>query len=124
MSLRTLDPPSTISSACLNLLPFLLINGPARKKMGIEHGGQLISRGANPAIGRALGLIIRNIAGYKLGRNYMGTFGYPLCFTLAENEEECPWDPYHVEHGFAQEDSTVTAGATVTWRDLCLASLP
>lgn len=97
------------------VLPFLLINGPAIKKMGIENGGQLISRGANPAIGRALGLVIKNIAGYKLGRNYMGTFGYPLCFTLAENEEECPWEPYHVEHGFAREDSTVTAGATVTW---------
>jgi hypothetical protein len=97
------------------VLPFLLINGPAREKMGIESGGQLISKGANPAIGRALGLIIKNIAGYKLGRNYMGTFGYPLCFTLAENEKECPWEPYHVEHGFAKDDSTVTAGGTVTW---------
>ena len=97
------------------LLPFLLINGPAIKKMGIEHGGQLISKGANPAIGRALGLIIKNIAGYKLGRNYMGTFGYPMNFTLAENEDECPWEPYHVEHGFDKEDSTVTACATVTW---------
>jgi hypothetical protein len=97
------------------VLPFLLINGPVIEKLGIESGGQLIARGANPAIGRALGLIIKNIAGYKLGRNYMGTFGYPLCFTLAENEKECPWEPYHVEHGFARSDSTVTAGATVTW---------
>jgi hypothetical protein len=97
------------------VLPFLLINGPIIKKLGIENGGQLISKGENPAIGRALGLIIKNIAGYKLGRNYMGTFGYPMNFTIAENEEECPWDPYHVEHGFAKEDSTVTACATVTW---------
>jgi hypothetical protein len=97
------------------VLPFLLINGPAIQKMGIEHGGQLISRGANPAIGRALGLIVKNIAGYKLGRNYMGTFGYPMSFTIAENEEECPWEPYHVEHGFKREDSTVTACGTVTW---------
>lgn len=97
------------------VLPFLLINGPAIEKMGIESGGQLISRGQNPAIGRALGLIIKNIAGYKLGRNYMGTFGYPLSFTLAENEKESPWAPYHVERGFAKDDSTVTAGATVTW---------
>ena len=97
------------------VLPFLLISGPAIEKFGIESGGQLIAKGANPAIGRALGLIIKNIAGYKLGRNYMGTFGYPLCFTLAENEKECPWEPYHVEHGFARGDSTVTAGGTVTW---------
>jgi hypothetical protein len=97
------------------VLPFLLVNGPAVDKMGIESGAHLISRGANPAIGRALGLIIKNIAGYRLGRNYMGTFGYPLCFTLAENESESPWEPYHVEHGLAKEDSAVTAGATVTW---------
>jgi len=97
------------------VLPFLLVNGPAVKKLGIESGGQLISRGANPALGRALGLIIRNIAGYGLGRNYMGTFGYPMNFTLAENEDECPWEPYHVEHGFKKEDSTVTACGTVTW---------
>lgn len=97
------------------VLPFLLINGPAAKQMGIETGAHLISRGANPAIGRAFGLIIKNIAGYKTGRNYMGTFGYPMNFTIAENDDENPWDPYHVEHGYAKTDSTVTACGTVTW---------
>jgi len=97
------------------VLPFLLVNGPAANKLGIENGAQLVNKGANPALGRALGLIIRNIAGYKLSRNYMGTFGYPMNFVLAENETECPWEPYHVEHGFDQSDSTVTAGGTVTW---------
>jgi hypothetical protein len=97
------------------VLPFLLINGPAARRLGIENGAQLINKGANPALGRALGLIIRNIAGYKLSRNYMGTFGYPMNFVVAENEDECPWEPYHVEHGYAQQDSTVTACGTVTW---------
>lgn len=97
------------------VLPYLLVNGPAVSRMGIESGGQLISKGANPALGRALGLIIRNLAGYRLGRNYMGTFGYPMNFAIAENAAESPWEPYHVEQGFAHEDSTVTACATVTW---------
>ena len=97
------------------VLPFLLINGAGAEKLGIENGGQLINKGANPAIGRALGLIIRNIAGYKLGRNYMGTFGYPMNFVIAENESATPWEPYHVEHGFHKEDTTVTACGTVTW---------
>ncbi|MEQ1776474.1 MAG: hypothetical protein ABL891_22045 [Burkholderiales bacterium] len=97
------------------VLPFLLINGPAAKKLGIENGAHLISRGANPALGRALGLIIKNIAGYQYGRNYMGTFGYPMNFVVAENEEECPWEAYHVEHGFDKQDNTVTACGTVTW---------
>ena len=97
------------------VLPFLLINGPAAKSLGIENGAQLVNRGANPALGRALGLIIRNIAGYKLGSSYMGTFGYPMNFVVAENEAETPWEPYHVEHGFSKDDNTVTACGTVTW---------
>ncbi len=70
------------------LVPYLLINGPIIEQLGIESRGQLISRGPNPAIGRALGLIIRNIAGYRPGRNYLGTFGYQTPFVLAENEAE------------------------------------
>lgn len=97
------------------VLPFLLINGPAAKSLGIENGAQLVNRGANPALGRALGLIIRNIAGYKLGTSYMGTFGYPMNFVVAENEDLNPWEPFHVEHGFGKTDSTVTACGTVTW---------
>jgi hypothetical protein len=97
------------------VVPFLLVNGPIVKKLGIEYAGQLISKGPNPAIGRALGLIVRNIAGYRPGENYMGTFGYPLSFALAENEEKNPWEPFHVEQGFDRKDSTVTAGATITW---------
>ena len=97
------------------VLPFLLINGPAAKSLGIENGAQLVNKGANPALGRALGLIIKNIAGYKFSRNYMGTFGYPLNFVIAENEAASPWEPYHVEHGFDKNDNTVTACGTVTW---------
>lgn len=97
------------------VLPFLLVNGPALERFGIETGGQLISKGENRAIGRALGLIIKNIAGYKFGRNYMGTFGYPMNFVIAENDSENPWEPYRVEHGFGEEDTTVTACGTVTW---------
>lgn len=97
------------------VLPFLLIDGPALERFGIETGGQLVSRGENRPLGRALGLIIRNIAGYRLGRNYMGTFGYPMNFVIAENDAENPWDPYRVERGFGREDTTVTACGTVTW---------
>lgn len=97
------------------VMPFLLINGPLAKQLGIENGAQLVNRGANPSLGRALTLIIKNIAGYKYGSRYMGTFGYPLNVVICENEDETPWEPYHVEHGFKREDSTVTACGTVTW---------
>ena len=97
------------------LVPFLLINGPIVEQLGIESRGQLISRGPNPALGRALGLIVRNIAGYRPGRNYLGTFGYQLPFALAENEAASPWQPFHVEHGFDADQSVVTAGGSMIW---------
>ena len=45
----------------------------------------------------------------------MGTFGYPLAFALAEQEGESPWEPFHVEHGFDRNASTVTIGVTNNW---------
>lgn len=95
--------------------PYLLVNGPIVKQLNIACKGQLICKGPNPALGRALGLMVRNIGGYRPGRNYMGTFGYPLVFAIAENEDENPWEPFHVEHGFDRDASTVTAAATINW---------
>jgi hypothetical protein len=95
--------------------PYVLISGPIVRQLDIPCEGQLISRGSNPSLGRAVGLIIRNIGGYRPGKNYMGTFGYPLVFAIAENEKENPWEPFHVEQGFDRSTSAVTACATVTW---------
>jgi hypothetical protein len=97
------------------IFPYVLVNGPIVKQLGIEHGAQLVSRGPNPAIGRAIGLIVRNIAGFRPGTSYMGTFGYPLAFTLAESEVDTPWDPFHVQQGFDRNASTVTIGVTNNW---------
>ena len=96
------------------IFPFLLVNGPLAKRLGIESGAQVISRGANPVIGRAIGLIVRNIAGFRPGASYMGTFGYPLAFALAEHEDS-PWEPFHVGQGFDRHANTVTVGVTNNW---------
>ncbi len=97
------------------LVPYLLFNGPIVRQLGIEYGGQLICKGPNPAIGRAIGLIVKNIAGYRPGKGYMGTFGYPLVFAVAEDEGASPWEPFHVEHGFDAKASTVTVGIANSW---------
>src|SRR5258706_6676747 len=97
------------------VLPFLVVNGPAARKLGIENGAQLVNKGANPAIGRALGLIIKNIAGYKLSRNYMGTFGYPMNFVVARNRIQCPSGRCQVRHRCSKYTRTHTACGTVTW---------
>ena len=94
---------------------YVLISGPIVRQLDIACEGQLISRGPNPSIGRAVGLIVRNIGGYRPGKNYMGTFGYPLVFAVAENEQGNPWEPFHVAQGFERSTNAVTACATVTW---------
>lgn len=97
------------------IMPYVIVNGPIARQLGMNSGAGLISRGANPALGRALGLIIRNIGGYKPARNQMGTFGYPICFAFAEDEELSPWEPLHVERGFARNTSTVSVSTTMNW---------
>ena len=96
------------------IFPYVLIGGPVVDELGIHRGAQLASRGPNPAIGRAVGLIVRNIAGFRPGASYMGTFGYPQAVALAEHKES-PWPAFHVEHGFEADDNTITVGVTNNW---------
>jgi len=92
--------------------PFFVINGPIRNDIHINCSSGALSPGdiANAAIGRAMGLIIKNIGGARKGVEDMGVFGNPgkYSLVLGENEEESPWAPLHVERGFKKEDSTLT----------------
>jgi hypothetical protein len=92
--------------------PFWIINGPIRNEINVNSGSGAFSPGniANAAIGRAMGLIIKNIGGVRKGIEDMGVMGNPLKYTavIAENEEQSPWEPLHVEYGYKKEDSTVT----------------
>ena len=93
-------------------VPFWIINGPIRHELHVNSGQGALSPGdmANAAIGRAMGLVIKNIGGARKGIEDMGIYGNPGKYTMvtAENEEESPWEPLHVEQGFKKEESTVT----------------
>ena len=93
-------------------VPFWIINGPIRHDLHVNHGSGVLSPGdmANAVIGRAMGLIIKNIGGARKGVEDMGIYGNAGKYTMVsgENEEESPWEPMHVEQGFAKEDNCVT----------------
>ncbi|MBT6273274.1 MAG: hypothetical protein HOI95_03985 [Chromatiales bacterium] len=93
--------------------PMLLINGPLREALDINCGGNCFGQGwqANATIGRALGLTLLNLGGARPGVMDRSTQGSPakLTFCFGENEEESPWEPYHVRRGFDADDSVVTA---------------
>lgn len=102
---------STSSVSTGSWTPFWVVNGPIRQDLRINGSSGALSPGdiANAAMGRAMGLIIKNIGGIRKGIEDMGCLGNPGKYSLffGENEEESPWEPMHVEYGFKKEDSTV-----------------
>ena len=95
------------------MTPFLLVNGPVRDELEINYGTGCLGPGwrANSTIGRALRLVLINAGGALPGVYSKTSFGSPLRYSYicAENEEENPWEPFHVTRGFKRSDSTVTA---------------
>lgn len=92
--------------------PVVIVNGPIARAVGMNAGVNAMGQGnrANASIGRALQLVVRNVGGGKPGEIDRATLGQPgkYTFCFAENEAESPWDPLHVERGFAKSASTVT----------------
>ena len=92
--------------------PLIIVNGPIRKKLNINSraGAFAPCWRANATIGRAIRLILLNIGGAFPGKFDMSTQGQPSKYTycIAENEEDSPWEPLHVEKGFEASTSTIT----------------
>ena len=91
--------------------PLLVVNGPVRGEIGLNGGANVFGSGhrANATIGRAIRLVLLNVGGAWPGDLDKSTLGHPgkYTFCIAENEEASPWAPYHVDCGYAADDSTV-----------------
>ncbi len=94
---------------------FVLVNGPIRHELGMNSDTNVLGPGnrANATIGRALRLMIINIAGAIPGILDKSTQGHGGKFSsvVPEAEEISPWEPFHVENGYSQTTSTVTVFA-------------
>jgi hypothetical protein len=82
----------------------LLVNGPIRDKLDIpyKHGCLGGVASSATAIGRALRLIIRNVAGQVIGGTSQSTFGSPgrvAGIVFGEWEERSPWAPFAERRG-------------------------
>ena len=95
--------------------PVLIVNGPLAAQLQINGDAGCFGPGfrANAVIGRAVRLVIRNLAGLTPGEMDKATLSTPgrYSFCFAENEARSPWEPHHVELGFAASASTVTLTA-------------
>jgi hypothetical protein len=92
--------------------PWIIINGPRAREFGVNSGLNCLGQGnwANATIGRAVRLMLQNIGGALPGEMDRATQGQPgkYSFCCAENEEANPWEPLHVDRGYARDASTVT----------------
>ncbi len=92
--------------------PLIILNGPVRRRLEVNCAAGVFGPGyrANATIGRALRLVMINLGGTRAGQISMSTMGHPGRYTycIGEYEEVSPWEPLHVERGFAAGDSTVT----------------
>lgn len=101
---------STTSSAAA----MAVVNGPIRNEIQMNAGIGAMGpyNFANAVIGRAWGLLSTNLQGGSTpDLSYLGSQGNNYAYTsvtFAENEERSPWEPFHVQHGFAASDSAVS----------------
>jgi hypothetical protein len=94
------------------VVPGLFVNGPARRALRLPceagcFGGEA---GPGPAIGRALRLVMRNVAGQVVGGTSKSVFGQPGRVTgivVGEWEERSPWPPLAARRGLAGNAVTV-----------------
>src|SRR5215468_6473091 len=102
--------------------PALMLNGPARRSLGIECGYSCLGHNgrANATIGRAVRLVMRNVGGAIPGAVSKSVFGQPgrvsLCF--GEWEEKSPWEPFHVRRGFDRGQNVITAHCATGTQDI------
>lgn len=96
--------------------PLVMVSGPVVAQLGFNTKEGAFGHGcrAAAAIGRAVRLILWNIGGGYPGEPCKTTHGHPgyYSFCIAEDQQTNPWEPMHVERGFAVDDSVVTVTAT------------
>ncbi|HXK22901.1 MAG TPA: hypothetical protein VMS55_09530 [Myxococcota bacterium] len=95
-----------VNTTTAPVYPAFVVNGPIRSEQGIPFGygclGGVATRAA--AIGRAIRLILRNVAGQVPGVTSQTTFGSPgriAGVVTGEWEERSPWAPLAERRGVA-----------------------
>ena len=86
----------------------MVVNGPVASAIGLNNGQNLMGPGnrANATIGRAVRLVLYNLAGREFDRSTLGHPGkYTYC--ISENETSS-WKPLHVMRGLTKETNAVT----------------
>jgi hypothetical protein len=101
-----------LNATTASVVPALVVSGPVRDEVGLpyKHGALGGAAGPAPAIGRALRLLMRNVAGQVVGLTSESVFGQPGRVTgivTSEWVEESPWAPLGERRGVPGSSVTV-----------------
>ena len=94
--------------------PLMVVNGPIRNEIVLNYRRATLGPGkmsrVNIAIGRAFTLTLKNGGHWYPSILDMDTIGTPrkYSFCVAENEEDSPWEPWHVEQGYKPDQNVVS----------------
>ena len=94
--------------------PLVLVNGPLGQSLGINGKRACLGPGkqnaVNIRISRAIVCCLKNIGSWTPGVMDLDTIGTTRkhIVVVSENEDESPWEPYHVSKGFGVSDDAVT----------------
>jgi AhpC/TSA family len=110
-----LDPAFNLHGQAVTTQPagqLIVVNGPVRHAIGMNSGMGALGPGnrANLTIGRSLRLLIELTGGGMPGTLDRSTLGHmgKIGFCIPEDEEVSPWEPLHVERGYAPGQNVVT----------------
>jgi hypothetical protein len=95
--------------------PLVIVHGAAVDALGFNAGLGAFGPGcrANATVGRALRLVLMNVAGARPGDGDASTQGQPskYAYCVAENAAASPWESYPASLGLASESAvSVTCG--------------
>ncbi len=95
---------------------FVLASGPAARTAGVHGGAGCFgpTYASNVTIGRAVRLVMLNVAGASPGHGDRATQGTPakLAFCASEREDASPWPPFQTTRGLRADESAVTVFAS------------
>lgn len=105
-----------------SVVPALIVNGPIRNRLDIPYQAGCLGGVASPAvaIGRAIRLIMRNVAGQVIGSTSQSVYGTPgrvAGIVFAEWEERSPWAPLAARRGVPGD--AVTAYGAMGTANIC-----
>jgi hypothetical protein len=109
---EALGPVASSQASPSSMSLMTVVNGPIRNEIGMNGGLGSLGPGnqANATIGRFVRLALIALAGLIPGFNDMTGMGNPVryLFCFPENEEDSPWEPFHVSMGYKPNENVVS----------------